>query len=149
MVVDAERGAGIALRVEVDDENLQPLQREGGRDVDRSGGLPDPALLIGDREHPLMHGARQARLGVKQADGAFGFSSDGRVDDVVGNPSSGRVSGHVSRETSVFPVRADRWHSTTIRYRIHPLLLPIRGARRFAEPSSPRRAVTTVAGGFK
>ena len=86
MVVDAERGAGVALRVEVDDENLQPLQREGGRDVDRSGGLPDAALLVGDREHPLMRGARQARLGVQHAHGAFGFGPDRGVDDVVRDP---------------------------------------------------------------
>ena len=75
-VLDAERGAGVALRVEVDHEDLQPLQRERGRDVDGGGRLADAALLVRDGEHALLRRPRQSGAGVQHAYGALGFRSD-------------------------------------------------------------------------
>ena len=63
-MLDAERGAGVALRVEVDHEDLQSLQREGGRDVDGGGRLADAALLVGDGEHALMRRPGQSAAGM-------------------------------------------------------------------------------------
>ncbi len=60
-VLDAERGAGIALRIEVDHQNLQSLQRERGGDVDGGGRLADAALLVGDGEDSLALRARVVR----------------------------------------------------------------------------------------
>jgi hypothetical protein len=53
-MVHAESRACVALRVEVDHEHPDAVHRQRGRDVDRAGGLPDAALLVGDRHHPPM-----------------------------------------------------------------------------------------------
>ena len=50
---------------------------------------------------------------------------------------SGRGVLHVSRETSVVSSRTHRWRRTTVRNRIHPLLLPARVARRCAGTRLP------------
>src|SRR5262249_13288339 len=47
--LDAEVGAGVRLRVEVDDAHAPPGAGEGRREVDRRGGFPDTALLVDDR----------------------------------------------------------------------------------------------------
>ena len=52
MVVDPERGRGIALWVKVDHQHPQAVQRHRRGDVDRGGGLSHAALLIGDGDHP-------------------------------------------------------------------------------------------------
>ncbi|KEO96598.1 hypothetical protein EH32_10240 [Erythrobacter litoralis] len=44
---DAEPGRGIALRVEVDQERAPSGRGHRSRDVDRGGGLPHPAFLVG------------------------------------------------------------------------------------------------------
>jgi hypothetical protein len=49
--IDAETGRGVALRIEIDDEDVLADGGERGTEVDRSRGLSDPALLIGDPEH--------------------------------------------------------------------------------------------------
>jgi hypothetical protein len=74
-VLDPECGAGVALRIEVDHEHLQSLQRERGSHVDGGRRLTDAALLVGDREHALMRRARQPALrgGVQEAHGALGL----------------------------------------------------------------------------
>ena len=51
-VLDAEGGAGVALRVEVDHQHPHPVQGERGREVDGARGLADAALLVGDGQHP-------------------------------------------------------------------------------------------------
>ena len=50
VVVDAERGAGVALRVDVDDQHGQSGLGQRGGDVDGGGGLADATLLVGDGE---------------------------------------------------------------------------------------------------
>ena len=60
-VLDAQRGAGVALRVEVDDQHPQTPPGEGGGDVDRGGGLADATLLVGHHDCPGGRGARQLR----------------------------------------------------------------------------------------
>ena len=47
---DAEAGAGIALRVEVDDQHAPAGGGQGGGEIDRRRGLADAALLVGDGE---------------------------------------------------------------------------------------------------
>ena len=61
-VLDAERGRGVALRVEVDDEHpgAGPGQRCG--EVDGGRRLADAALLVRDRQHPSGRGQREHRL---------------------------------------------------------------------------------------
>src|ERR687891_506419 len=46
----AEPGGGVGLRIEIDDERLGAGLRETRREVDRSGRLADPALLVRERE---------------------------------------------------------------------------------------------------
>src|SRR3990170_3777343 len=63
-LVDAEPGAGIALRIEVDDEHALPDRRERRPEIDGRGGLADAALLVGERKNARaarsewIHGAR-------------------------------------------------------------------------------------------
>lgn len=92
-VLDAERGARIALRIEVDDEHLQPLQRQRCGEVDGGRRLADAALLVCDGEHPLATGPGQLpwtaaciRRTARAASAPIGVSTSGVV--------------HVSRETS-------------------------------------------------
>ncbi len=59
VVLDAESSGSVALRVDVDDENLEPRLSERRRDVHGRRRLPDAALLICDREHPRVRRARQ------------------------------------------------------------------------------------------
>lgn len=58
-VLDAQGGAGVALRVEVDDEDPLAELGQRRRDVDGGGRLPDPALLVGDHEDPRRVGSVQ------------------------------------------------------------------------------------------
>ena len=50
VAVDAEAGRGVALRIEVDDQDPLADRRQRGAEIDRGGRLADPALLIGERE---------------------------------------------------------------------------------------------------
>ena len=50
--VDAEAGAGVALRVEVDDEHPVAEVGQAGPEVHGRGGLADAALLVGDGQDP-------------------------------------------------------------------------------------------------
>ena len=52
LAVDAEPGRGIALRVEIDDQHMLADRRERGAEIDGGRGLADPALLVGEGEHP-------------------------------------------------------------------------------------------------
>ena len=91
VVLDAEGGGGVALRVEVDDEHLQPLQGQRRREVDRGGGLADAALLVGHRQDP---GLRRGRQRVPHPAGEhpqrrLGGPGDRGVVGDVGGSSSG------------------------------------------------------------
>ena len=60
-VLDAERGRGVALRVEVDDQHPLPELGQRGGDVDGGRGLADAALLVRDHDDPGRVGAGQRR----------------------------------------------------------------------------------------
>ena len=47
--VDAETGGGVALGIEIDDQNPLADGRQRRAQIDRGGGLADSALLIGQR----------------------------------------------------------------------------------------------------
>ncbi len=84
MVVDAERGRGVALRVEVDHQDPQPVHGQRGGEVDGGGGLAHPALLVGHHHHP--GGGRPGQSFARSADGldrSLGGTRDGRVIDLV------------------------------------------------------------------
>ena len=49
--VDAEAGGGIALGVEIDDQNPFADRGERGAEIDGGRGLADAPLLVGDGEH--------------------------------------------------------------------------------------------------
>src|SRR6201999_2080720 len=49
-MTDAHAGRGVALRIEVDQQDAAAGRSERGGEVDRRGGLADPAFLIGDRD---------------------------------------------------------------------------------------------------
>src|SRR5665213_4072457 len=51
-MVDAQRGGCVALGVEVDNEDAEPMQRHRCCDVDSRGRLANAALLIGHRDDP-------------------------------------------------------------------------------------------------
>ena len=42
----AEGGGGVALRIDVDDQDVQPCGSKGSGNVHRSGGLAHAALLV-------------------------------------------------------------------------------------------------------
>ena len=65
LAVDAKPGAGIALRIEIDDQNPLADRGKRGRQVDGGGGLADPALLVGYRDHAatVRHGWFPGLLG--------------------------------------------------------------------------------------
>ena len=65
-VVDPERGRGVALRVEVDDQHPQAPERERRGQVHGGRGLPDAALLVGDDEGAPVPGRGSTRLGVSR-----------------------------------------------------------------------------------
>ena len=46
--IDAETRRGIALRIEIDDQNIFADRGERGAEIDGGRGLTDAALLIGD-----------------------------------------------------------------------------------------------------
>ena len=68
VVLDAQRGRGVALRVEVDDEDLLAELGQAGCHADRRGGLADAALLVGDDED--ARGVRSRDALAPQAAGA-------------------------------------------------------------------------------
>jgi hypothetical protein len=49
--VDTETGRRVALRVEIDHQHPLPDCGERSAKIDRSRGLTDAALLVGDRKH--------------------------------------------------------------------------------------------------
>ena len=51
-MLDAECGAGVALRVEIDDQHPHSVQGQRGREVDGARRLSHAALLVGDGQHP-------------------------------------------------------------------------------------------------
>ena len=59
--LDPEAAGGVALGVEVDDEDPLALLSEIGREVDHRGGLPDAALLVGTGDR-LAHQAPGRRV---------------------------------------------------------------------------------------
>lgn len=63
MVIDPQRGGGIALRVEVDHEDPTAVQGQRGGKVDRGGGLTHPALLVGDHHDAGLLGPGQTLAG--------------------------------------------------------------------------------------
>lgn len=63
VVVDAQRGGGIALRVEVDHQDPATVQGQGGGKVDRGRGLTHPTLLVGDHHDSGLLGPWQALTG--------------------------------------------------------------------------------------
>ena len=48
---DAQAGSGIALRVRVDDQDLEVIGSQGGGQIDGGGGLSHSAFLVGDGEN--------------------------------------------------------------------------------------------------
>ena len=58
--VDAETGGGVALRIEIDDQDALADRRKRGAEIDRGGGLADAALLVGERQD-----ARMTQLGLR------------------------------------------------------------------------------------
>ena len=51
LALQAEAAGGVALRIDVDEEDGVAGEREGGGEVDGRGGLADAALLVGDGYH--------------------------------------------------------------------------------------------------
>ena len=52
--IDAQPRGGVGLRVSIDQKDLILHHRQGGTEIDGSGGLAHPTLLIGDRDY-LAH----------------------------------------------------------------------------------------------
>ena len=50
MVLDAEGGGGVALGIDVNDQDVQAGSGQGSSDVHGGGGLAHAALLVGHRE---------------------------------------------------------------------------------------------------
>ncbi len=52
--IDAEPGRGVALRIEIDDQDALADRGECGPEIDRCGCLADAALLVGERQDARM-----------------------------------------------------------------------------------------------
>ena len=52
--IDAETGRGVALRIEIDDQDALANRSECGPKIDRCGGLADAPLLVGERQDARM-----------------------------------------------------------------------------------------------
>ena len=59
--VDAQAGRGVALGIEVDDQDPVPDLGQGGPEVDGRRGLAHPALLVRDGDHPGQLTGRPVR----------------------------------------------------------------------------------------
>ena len=93
MVVDAQRGRSVALRVEVDHEDAKAVQGHRRGDVHRRGCLADAALLVGHRDDPTTARPRERLPAVAEdAHCRRGLGSDRRLVSALGDA--------VSRETS-------------------------------------------------
>ena len=92
-VLDAEPGAGVALRVEVDHQHPQAVHGHRDGEVDRAGGLADAAFLVRDGDHPPARGLgeRVVAAGVPDPNGLGRLPHDRRVEAVA------VVRGHTDR----------------------------------------------------
>ena len=54
VLVDSEAGSRIALGIQVDEESTPLGQSQAGGKVHGSRRLPDPALLVCDRDNPAQ-----------------------------------------------------------------------------------------------
>ena len=77
--VDPEPGAGVALRVEVDDEHPVAEVGEAGAQVHGRGGLADAALLVGDRHDAGERPGERRRLLVGRRPASAGAGSSAGV----------------------------------------------------------------------
>ncbi len=60
---DAQRGARVALGIQIDDESLESLDCQRRGEIHRRGGLADAALLVRDGEQPTMARPGQGLVG--------------------------------------------------------------------------------------
>jgi hypothetical protein len=70
--IDAESGRGIALRIEIDDEDLPAGRGERGADVDGGRRLADAALLV-------SHCDTNHRAGLRRTPSAMTIAASGSV----------------------------------------------------------------------
>ncbi len=91
-VVHVERGGRVPLRIEVDHQDAGSVQGQGGRDVDRRGGLADASLLVGDRHDPAGPGPgpgpSAAAPGLERG---LGGPGNGRVGSAAGRAAGSRA----------------------------------------------------------
>jgi hypothetical protein len=66
MVIDTQRRRGVALGIEVHHQNARTVQGERGSEVDRGGGLPYAALLVGDNHDACLFRSGQPLTGTPQ-----------------------------------------------------------------------------------
>jgi hypothetical protein len=80
-MVDPQGRGRVALRVEVDDEDLSALQRQRRGQVHGRRGLADAALLVGHGEDPCVRRRRDriTESARQHADRCLGRARDGRV----------------------------------------------------------------------
>ena len=95
VVLDAERGAGVPLGVEVDDEHGAAGLGQGRRDVDRRRRLADPALLVRHGEHPGTWWARDGPTAQGDAPARVLGDRQGERGVLVGTGHRGRDLGAV------------------------------------------------------
>jgi hypothetical protein len=54
LAIDTESGAGIALRIDVDNQDFFADSRQGGGQIDGGGRLADAAFLVGNGDYPIL-----------------------------------------------------------------------------------------------
>ena len=91
IVGDGQRRGGVALGIDVNDQDLHARSRQGCREVDRRGGLADTALLIGHGDDARFTRRGQlATLQLLPSTVLLGqFAGQGRLDVI----RHGRVHG--------------------------------------------------------
>ncbi len=134
---DAQRGARVALRIQVDDERLESLDGQRRGQVHRRGGLADAALLVGDGEQSALARPAQA-AGRRCAAPAWRARRRRR---------SGCRIRDVSRETSVAAEAPCSEPNGSCGALIGSPSSTVGAAASRTGAGLPRRATTTVVGG--
>ena len=88
--VDPQAGAGVALRIEIDDQGAVAELGQAGAEVDRGGGLADATLLVGDGDDPGERPAGRGGLRPPLISSSTGARSARKVDGVGGRRTSVR-----------------------------------------------------------
>ena len=110
--IDAKTGAGIALRVEVNEKDAFAYRRQRGAEVDRGRGLADAAFLVCHCDNARRHRPRALQLAVALVTSAGGHARP------LGCATE--LPGHRIRSRFAVPASSNPWLPRPIPHRRAP-----------------------------